>query len=280
MDLPMNLELPWLESQPVTVEEYREEIEKRLKRYDYVITEDNRKEAEEDKKQISDTFKVIEKNRKDSFSKIKALEKQLISIEHLMENKAKEMGKQISELDQHFIDEKRNEIIEYYNSKNFDLVLLDKIFDKKWLNKTCKDWKEQIDNKIEAIKQELELINNFGVSDEEKEEIKGYYLDCLNIMEARNQFDAQKSRREQIKKLQENKQLAQEQKQAPQPQEQAHSVPLQEEAPKQVQQVKKTRWVVEFVGTDVFKDKMNSVLRECQKSNDVEVKILKKEDVE
>lgn len=40
MDLPMNIHLSWLTEQPKTVEDYKVAIESRLKKYDYVITDE------------------------------------------------------------------------------------------------------------------------------------------------------------------------------------------------------------------------------------------------
>lgn len=259
-------------------------VEENIKKYEIEVTEDNIKEAKKMKADLNKISNALDSKRKEIKNQycepLVKFENDVKEVKAIIDEGVSKIGVQLNKFDERFRENRQLEIAEYFISKEFLLVPLEKIFDSKWMNKTCKDWKEQIDKKIETINQELELINNFGISDEEKEEIKGYYLECLNVMQARNQFDAQKERREQIKKLQENKQLAQEHKQAPQAQKQAPSTPLQEETPKQVQQVKLTRWLVEFVGTDVFKEKMNVVLNECQKSGDVKVKMLEKGDVE
>lgn len=137
------------------------------------------------------------------------------------------------------------------------------------MNKNCSNWKAQIDLRIDEINSQLEIIDNFGVSDEEKEEIKGYYLDCLNVMEARRTFDVQKERREQLKKQQEQKQASKHQKQAP-------GDTFKEEIKKEVQQVKKQRIVAQFIASREFYDYLNVAI----KKYNPKVEILEKEDME
>lgn len=269
MDLPMNIHLSWLTEQPKTVEDYKVAIESRLKKYDYVITDDNREEAESDKKDLKQAYDKIHRDRINAYAEFDKAKKEMISVENMIKEKIDLMGSQIKELDQHLIDEKMEEITEYFLSKDFTLIQLDQIFDKKWLNKTCSNWKAQIDLRIDEINSQLDIIDNFGVSDEEKEEIKGYYLDCLNVMEARRTFDVKKERREQLKKQQEQKQASKPQKQAP-------SETFKEEIKKEVQQVKKQRIVAQFIATREFYDYLNVAI----KKYNPKVEILEKEDIE
>ena len=113
------------------------------------------KPFEEFKGIISETVKLIG----DATSKIDSVVKE-------SENKAKEA--------------KQKEIQEYWDSKEFGLVLLSKVWDDKWLNKTTKlkDIKVEIDSKITKINDDLktlELIN------ENVDLLKSLYLDTLNI---------------------------------------------------------------------------------------------------
>lgn len=273
MNLPMNVNLSWLATQPTTVEEYKQAVVERLKRYDYVVTEDNRKEAEQDKKALNEAYNKLHADRMSAYKEFDAVKKEMIATENLIKNKVDDINFQIKELDQHFIDEKQLEIAEYFSSLNFNLVSLDKIFDKKWLNKTCKNWKIQIDEKIKQIEDDLELINNFGISEEEKEEVKGFYLECLNISQARAQFDAQKERREALRKKQEENARQQEQAlQAQQKPIERHSQDVEEiiEVPK------KQRIKVEFIATRQFYDEMNVLIKKYRP----QVKILEREEIE
>lgn len=243
-----------------------------MKKYDYEVTEDMIKEAKEDKAKINKFAVALDNRRKEIKEEycepLTLFEAQMKELYSIAKDGYTKINNQLNIFEEKRKQEKAVEIAEYYASKDFDLVSLDRIYDSKWLNKTCNDWKEQIDLKINQINQDLSIINSFGVSEEEKAEIKGFYLESLNIAQARSQFDAQKARREQIMKIQEEKQ--------------DHAldttvvtVSSTSETPKEAQNIKKTRWVVEFVGDDVFKDKMNQVIKECHPEH-VQVKILEK----
>lgn len=273
MNLPMNVNLSWLTTQPTTVEEYKQAVEERLKRFDYVVTEDNRKEAEQDKKALNEAYNKLHADRMSAYKEFDAVKKEMIATENLIKAKVDEINTQIKELDQHFIDEKQLEITEYYASLNFNLVPLNKIFDKKWLNKSCKNWKDQMNEKIKQIEDGLELINNFGISEEEKEEVKGFYLECLNISQARAQFDAQKERRESLRKQQEENARKQEQVL------QTQQKPIERHSQKVEQDIeipKKQRINVVFEATRDFYDEMNVLIRKYKPL----VKIISREDVE
>lgn len=255
-------------------------VEQEMKKYEIEVTEDNIKEAKDARATLNKVSKALDDKRKELKKKycepLVIFENDVKEIKAIVDEGAQRIGIQLNAFDEKYKEEKQLEIAEYFASKDFSLVHLDKLFDQKWLNKTCNDWKEQLDQKVNAINQGLDVINSFGVSDEEKEEIKGYYLDCLNVVQARQTFDSQKERREQLKKLQEQRQIEQESKRAPQVQKASHSEPLQEETPKQVQQVKKQRIVAEFIATREFYDYLNVAIKKYKP----QVKIIEKEDIE
>ena len=253
-----------------------------MEKYDYEVTEDLIKEAKEDKAKINKFAAALDNRRKEIKKEycipLVQFEEQMKDLYAIAKDGYTKINNQLNAFEEARKEEKAMEIAQYWQSKNFTLVPLEAIYDAKWLNKTCNDWKEQIDMKIDQINQDLNIINSFGVNDEEKEEIKGYYLDCLNIAQARSQFDAQKERREQLKKLQEQRTIQNDTQQASYAPEHAHSEVYEKEDAKEVQSIKKTRWVVEFIGTDVFKEKMNVIIKECY-PDDVTVKILEKEEI-
>lgn len=263
-------------------EELKSLLTEEMKKYDYEVTEDLIKEAKEDKAKINKFATALDNRRKEIKKEycipLVQFEEQMKDLYAIAKDGYTKINNQLNAFEEARKEEKAMEIAQYWQSKNFTLVSLETIYDAKWLNKTCNDWKEQIDMKIDQINQDLNIINNFGVSDEEKEEIKGYYLDCLNIAQARSRFDAQKERREQLKKLQEQRTIQHDIQQTSHAPEQTHSVAYEKEEVKEVQNIKKTRWVVEFVGTDVFKEKMNAIIKECY-PDDVTVKILEKEEI-
>ena len=263
-------------------DELRTLLIKEMEKYDYEVTEDLIKEAKEDKAKINKFAAALDNRRKEIKKEycipLVQFEEQMKDLYAIAKDGYTKINNQLNAFEEARKEEKAMEIAQYWQSKNFTLVPLEAIYDAKWLNKTCNDWKDQIDMKIDQINQDLNIINSFGVNDEEKEEIKGYYLDCLNIAQARSQFDAQKERREQLKKLQEQRVIQNDIPKASYTPEHTHSEVYEKEDAKEVQSIKKTRWVVEFIGTDVFKEKMNVIIKECY-PDDVTVKILEKEEI-
>ena len=263
-------------------DELRTLLIKEMEKYDYEVTEDLIKEAKEDKAKINKFAAALDNRRKEIKKEycipLVKFEEQMKDLYAIAKDGYTKINNQLNAFEEARKEEKAMEIAQYWQSKNFTLVPLEAVYDAKWLNKTCNGWKEQIDMKIDQINQDLNIINSFGVNDEEKEEIKGYYLDCLNIAQARSQFDAQKERREQLKKLQEQRTIQNDIPKTSYTPEHTHSEVYEKEDAKEVQSIKKTRWVVEFIGTDVFKEKMNAIIKECY-PNDVTVKILEKEEI-
>lgn len=77
-------------------------------------------------------------------------------------------------------DEKRSHIQSYWDSKQFDLVPLSKVFDDSWLNKTTKlkNVESAIDEKIESIKDDLLTLEAL---EDDVDLLKPIYLENLDI---------------------------------------------------------------------------------------------------
>ena len=76
--------------------------------------------------------------------------------------------------------EKKTEISTYWESKNFTLVSLDRVFDEKWLNKTSKikDIKFEIDTAINKINDDIKTLEAISG---DTETLKAMYLENLDI---------------------------------------------------------------------------------------------------
>ena len=83
---------------------------------------------------------------------------------------------------------KRGEIQTYFDSKNFALVSLDRLFDEKWLNKGTKmsDIREQLDEKIAVIYRDIEILERLP---EHGQTAKAIYLEKLDMGAALRQVD-------------------------------------------------------------------------------------------
>ena len=101
-------------------------------------------------------------------------------------------------------DRKRKVIEAYWQSKNFRLVTLDKIFNQKWLNKTYKesDIAAEIDEAIEKILANLKQIERFS---DDAETLKAHYLISLDIEETFQYGDELQQARERAEKEKESR---------------------------------------------------------------------------
>lgn len=88
----------------------------------------NREEAESDKKDLKQAYDKIHKDRMNAYAEFDKVKEEMISVENMIKEKIDLMGSQIKELDQHLIDEKMEEITEYFLSKDFTLIQLDSNF--------------------------------------------------------------------------------------------------------------------------------------------------------
>lgn len=79
-------------------------------------------------------------------------------------------------------DAKRADIELEWQNRNFNLFALEKIFDSRWLNKTCKmsEVRRGMDEAIERTYKDLKTIERFG---SDAETLKAHYLDTLDIGE-------------------------------------------------------------------------------------------------
>lgn len=92
---------------------------------------------------------------------------------------------------------KRQEIESYFNSKEFDLVPLDRFFNDKWLNKGAKmpEIKKEIDDTIAAIYANLKVLEGiaeFGIM------VKALYLETLDMGAAMRQVTTLKANAERL----------------------------------------------------------------------------------
>lgn len=255
-------------------EELEKELKNELKRYDYEVTEDLIKVAKEDKAHLNKFANAIDKRRKEIKNEyivpLEAFEENMNALRDLAKEGYKKINDQVNEFEETRKKERELEITEYFISLNFTLLPLNRLFDKKWLNKTCNNWKEQLHSKINQINNDLEIIDSFGLSNDEKLEIKGYYVQCLNLLQAREEFDFQKKNREAI--IRRREELTHQGKELPS----VAQTPVVQSEENNTKITKKEKILVEFVveGRD-FLDYMNEGIKKYKP----QVKIIKREEL-
>jgi hypothetical protein len=93
--------------------------------------------------------------------------------------------------------EKKADIQAYFDSKKFDLVPMDRIFNERWLNKGFKmaDVKKEVDEKIDRIHKNLKVIERIAGYEAAG---KAFYLKTLDIDAALAEVDVLKANAEKI----------------------------------------------------------------------------------
>lgn len=177
-------------------EELKANVEQSLKKYNQFVTEETYQDAKDDMADLRKAQDDIAKKVKE----VKALycapyltfEKQAKELKNMMENARDQIASQVKALDEADKQEKLNKITNFFSTLDFGLVDLNRIFDEKWLNKGTSDkkWQTELTAKVEQIKKDLEMINLFGImSVDEKNTIKAYYLQTLDLTLAKAKYD-------------------------------------------------------------------------------------------
>lgn len=181
----------------------KELVEKSIPNYDISnYSGDNIDQAKKDKALLNNAAKLlnakrieIEKEWMKPFSEFKTIVADTVKLISECSDKIDSVVKQSEEKEK---AEKRAEIQKYFDSKEFNLVSLDKIFDTKWLNKTekIKSVCTAIDEAIAKIQDDIKTLEAIG---EDTELLKSVYLDTLNINATIQYANTLKQNRERIK---------------------------------------------------------------------------------
>jgi hypothetical protein len=99
---------------------------------------------------------------------------------------------------------KREEIEKYFTFKKFELVPLERIFDSRWLNKTCKmnEVKKEMDAIIAKIYQDIEVLERIP---DHGTAAKAFYLESLDLGDALRQVDVIKENAEKLAREETNR---------------------------------------------------------------------------
>ena len=102
-------------------------------------------------------------------------------------------------------DEKKAKIVEFWNTLNFTIVPLERVFNPKWLNKT-----EKMQNIIDECKAIVDKINTEmatlkSMPDEDSETLLSFYLDTLDLNATLQKGNQLKENRARIKAEEERK---------------------------------------------------------------------------
>ncbi len=171
-----------LETNIAQLEDY---VNQKLAEYNPEQYKGDANSAKKDRAELNNSKKFLSQAR---INLMKELMKPYSDFETRCKNLEKKIDSVSSQLDE-IVKEKENEekqqkkdfVTEIWKSKNFDLVLLEKIFNQKWLNKTTKkeDISDEMDSIIKKIYTELKIIDRC----EDAETLKAHYLINLDLNE-------------------------------------------------------------------------------------------------
>ena len=203
---------PLLEDGQITVVDLDTQLEMaraELKKYNYVVTENNYKDAKRDRadlnklvKQVSDARKSFENK---AFDKWKTDKNKIMGFEKEVKGYSEELAKGMEVFDEKEREEKRVQIFEAWESlleeRNSDFYDLTPKFNDKWLNKTtsAKSIEDDLKAIHDKITQDLGFMSTFLPTDEiEAEQVKEAYFKEYDLTFAKMKADELKRVRESV----------------------------------------------------------------------------------
>jgi hypothetical protein len=163
-------------------------VEKRLEDYrpeNYMGDADL---AKKDRAELNKAKETIKQSRKTIISELmkpyEDFEERCKNLEKKIEQASNALDEIVKAKESEEKNDKRQKIELFWQTKNFTLFPLDKIFNEKWLNKTYKESSilDEMDKIIERTYSDLKTIERFAEA-EEVETIKAHYLMNLDIVE-------------------------------------------------------------------------------------------------
>ena len=192
-------------------------VEEKLKEYSVDNYTGDAKQAAKDKAEINAAIKTLndrrialEKEWNMPFAEFKNIISETCDMMKTASGKLDVIVKAREEEEK---AQKKAQIIELWNGKNFNLVPLDRIFNEKWLNKTTKlaAVDAEIDTIIKNITGDLASLDAFG---EDTAILKDLYLSTLNLQQTLNKGAELKANRERLAQLEAEKKAREEKEKA------------------------------------------------------------------
>ena len=232
-------------------DELKQGLQENLEKYqNLVFTEETMKEGKETRAKLNKLKKALDDKRKDikkqCLEPYEKFETKINELIGLVDKPALVIDNQIKAYEEALKEAKKQEIINYFNSKSLfgDLIKIDHpcFWDEKWLNATkkIKDVEFEIDNKITTIKEGLETIDLTFKDSEFKPQMRDVFLKTLDISQALKE----KTRLENQKKAEEEYKIKQEElaKQKAEEQKKVEPVVVKEEIKEEVKQEEIKKW--------------------------------------
>lgn len=257
-------------------------IQEGLKAYDYVVDENNYKQAKTDRASLNNLVKVVSDKRKqvenDVFAQWIQDKKDIMQVEKTIKAASDKLGNGINDIDNAEKELKKNQIKELWLNMTNNKYPFDLVFEERYLNKSVKpkEIEESLNNKFLKAEEQLSFIEASLPDDElQAEQVIQLFCKTLDLSKATERINEIKAAKA---KLQEkvNAQIEQS-KQAQM--ERENTVPSQSrlEAHESQSQTQVRRYCVfRFEGSMEDLQAFNPILNQFIKEHDVKVSILEK----
>lgn len=257
-------------------------IQEGLKAYDYVVDENNYKQAKTDRASLNNLVKVVSDKRKqvenDVFAQWLQDKKDIMQVEKTIKAASDKLGSGINDIDNAEKELKRNQIKELWLNMTNNKYPFDLVFEERYLNKSVKpkEIEESLNNKFLKAEEQLSFIEASLPEDElQAEQVIQLFCKTLDLSKATERINEIKEAKA---KLQEkvNAQIEQS-KQAQMERTNVAPVQSQLEAHESQSQSQVRRYCVfRFEGSMEELQAFNPILNQFIKEHDVKVNILEK----
>lgn len=256
-------------------------IQEGLKAYDYVVDENNYKQAKTDRASLNNLVKVVSDKRKqvenDVFAQWLQDKKDIMAVEKTIKAASDKLGNGINDIDNAEKELKKNQIKELWLNMTNDKYPFDLVFEERYLNKTVKnkEIEESLNNKFLKAEEQLSFIEASLPEDElQAEQVIQLFCKTLDLSKATERINEIKEAKA---KLQEKVNAQIEQSKQAQAMNQTTIPQSQLEAHESQSQTQVRRYCVfRFEGSMEELQAFNPILNQFIKEHDVKVSILEK----
>lgn len=258
------------------------EIQNGLKHYDYIVDENNYKQAKSDRTVLNNLVKIVSEKRKqvenDVFAQWLQDKKDIMQVEKTIKEASDKLGAGINDIDNVEKELKRNQIKELWESMTNNKYPFELVFEERYLNKSVKpkEIEESLNNKFLKAEEQLSFIEaSLPEGELQAEQVIQLFCKTLDLSKATERINEIKEAKA---KLQEkvNAQIEQS-KQAQM--ERENVVPKQApfETPQAQNQTEPRRYCVfRFEGPMSKLQAFNPILNQFMRENNVKVTIVEK----
>lgn len=167
------------------------EIQNGLKHYDYVVDENNYKQAKSDRTVLNNLVKIVSDKRKqvenDVFAQWLQDKKDIMAVEKTIKAASDKLGDGINEVDNAEKELKKNQIKELWLNMTNNKYPFELVFEERYLNKSVKpkEIEESLNNKFLKAEEQLSFIEASLPEDElQAEQVIQLFCKTLDLSKA------------------------------------------------------------------------------------------------